>query len=328
MLGLVIFIIIFALVFDFLNGMHDAANSVATVISTRVLSPRSAILLATFFNFIAFFLFGVAVATTIGKGIVNPSAVNELTILSALIGAIIWDAITIYFGMPVSSSHALIGGLIGSVIIANGFSALILSGLIMVVLFMVVAPILGMIASFFFMVLILNVFRGYSPSKVSKHFKRLQLVSASLYSMSHGSNDAQKTMGIITLLLFTSGYISNFYIPAWVALLCYIVIALGTMAGGWRIIRTMGMRITKLKPVDGFCAETSGAAVILGSTAIGMPVSTTHVISGSIMGAGATKRLSAIRWVVARNIVWAWILTIPVSAIISGAFYLILQTII
>lgn len=326
MLELVIFTIILALIFDFLNGVNDAANAIATVVSTRVLTPRNAIFLAAFFNFFAFVCFGVAVATTIGTGIVVPSAVNEFTIMSALIGAIIWTAFATHHGLPISVSHALIGGLVGSSLVANGFGILILSGLLKIVAFMILAPILGLIASFFFMVFIIRIFRKSHPGKVNKYFKKLQLVSASLYSLSHGTNDAQKTMGIIALLLFSSGYLgSEFYVPVWVVLLCHAMIALGTLMGGWKVIRTMGMRITKLRPVDGFSAETSGAGVILGSTAIGMPVSTTHIICGSIMGVGATKRLSAVRWIVARNMFWAWMLTIPISAIISGVFYSILN---
>ena len=320
MTPLIVFSILVALVFDFINGFHDAANSIATVVSTRVLSPRQAVAWAAFFNFIAAFGFGVSVATTIGKGVVHPEAIDEYVILAALFGAIAWDLITWYYGIPSSSSHALIGGLAGAAIVNAGFSALIPAGIYKILLFLVLSPLLGLVLGFGMMVAVIWLFWSFRPGRVDRWFRRLQLVSAALYSLGHGTNDAQKTMGIITGLLFASGYLGGeFYVPIWVVLSAHAAIALGTMAGGWRIVKTMGMRITKLKPVGGFCAETAGAVTLIGTAMAGIPVSTTHTITGAISGVGATTRLSAVRWGVARQIVWAWILTIPLSGFIAAA---------
>jgi PiT family inorganic phosphate transporter len=320
-LTLVIFIILIALVFDFINGFHDAANSIATVVSTRVLTPRFAVMWAAFFNFIAAFGFGTHVARTMGSGMIQLDVVNEYVILAGLIGAILWDLITWYFALPTSSSHALMGGYAGAAIARAGFSAIVAGGWIKTLTFIVLSPIIGGILGFSLMVVVFRVFRNFLPSSVDKYFGKLQLVSAGFYSLGHGTNDAQKTMGIIAGLLFTSGYLSAFTIPFWVVLICHAAIALGTMAGGWRIVRTMGQKITKLKPVGGFCAETAGAITLLGTALAGIPVSTTHTITGAIMGVGATRRLSSVRWGVANTIVWAWILTIPLSALIAALSY-------
>ena len=321
MLTLVIFIILIALVFDFINGFHDAANSIATVVSTRVLTPRFAVMWAAFFNFIAAFGFGTHVARTMGSGMIQLDVVNEYVILAGLIGAILWDLITWYFALPTSSSHALMGGYAGAAIARAGFSAIVAGGWIKTLTFIVLSPIIGGILGFSLMVVVFRVFRNFLPSSVDKYFGKLQLVSAGFYSLGHGTNDAQKTMGIIAGLLFTSGYLSAFTIPFWVVLICHAAIALGTMTGGWRIVRTMGQKITKLKPVGGFCAETAGAITLLGTALAGIPVSTTHTITGAIMGVGATRRLSSVRWGVANTIVWAWILTIPLSALIAALSY-------
>jgi len=326
MARLVIFTILVALIFDFINGFHDAANSIATVVSTRVLSPMQAVAWAAFFNFVAAFGFGVSVATTIGKGVIRPEAVNEYVIMAGLFGAIAWDLITWYYGIPSSSSHALIGGLAGAAIINAGLSALIPAGIYKILLFIVLSPLLGLVLGFGIMVAVMWLFWQVRPSRVDRLFRRLQLVSAALYSLGHGTNDAQKTMGIIAGLLFSAGYLGQeFYVPTWVILSAHAAIALGTMAGGWRIVKTMGMRITKLKPVGGFCAETAGAATLIGTAIAGIPVSTTHTITGAISGVGATSRLSAVRWGVARQIVWAWILTIPVSAAIAAASFVLIK---
>lgn len=322
---LVVIIIIVALAFDFVNGFHDAANSVATIVSTRVLSPKQAVIWAAFFNFVAAFVFGLHVATTIGKGIIHTDIVNSSVILSALLGAIIWDLLTWWWGLPTSSSHALIGGLVGAAVAkTHSLSVLIWAGLIKVGIFIFIAPLLGIIMGFVSMA-VLNFFLARCvPAKVDKHFRKLQLISAALYSLGHGGNDAQKTMGIIVLLLFSYGYLGGtFYIPIWVVLICHAAIALGTMCGGWRIIKTMGMKITHLKPVGGFCAEASAAITLFGATGLGIPVSTTHTITGAIMGVGATRGLGTVRWLVAGRIIWAWILTIPAAALISAVAYLI-----
>jgi PiT family inorganic phosphate transporter len=308
-------------VFDFINGFHDAANSIATVVSTRVLTPRFAVMWAAFFNFIAAFGFGTHVARTMGSGMIQLDVVNEYVILAGLIGAILWDLITWYFALPTSSSHALMGGYAGAAIARAGFSAIVAGGWIKTLTFIVLSPIIGGILGFSLMVVVFRVFRNFLPSSVDKYFGKLQLVSAGFYSLGHGTNDAQKTMGIIAGLLFTSGYLSAFTIPFWVVLICHAAIALGTMTGGWRIVRTMGQKITKLKPVGGFCAETAGAITLLGTALAGIPVSTTHTITGAIMGVGATRRLSSVRWGVANTIVWAWILTIPLSALIAALSY-------
>jgi inorganic phosphate transporter, PiT family len=318
----VIFIILLALVFDFYNGMNDAANSIATVVATRVLTPFQAVTWAAFFNFAAAFLFGVGVATTIGKGIVDVTIVDNYVILSGLVGAIILTASATHLGLPISVSHSIIGGYGGAAIAKAGFGALILSGYTKVVIFIFAAPLIGMVMAYFFSIITLWIVRNQQPRKVDKHFRRLQLLSAALYSLSHGSNDAQKTIGIITLVMFTNGLLGEtFYVPFYVIILSYSVIAFGTMVGGWKVIKTLGMRVTKLTPFGGFSAETSAGLTIIGATIFGIPVSTTHTITGSIIGVGAVKGLSAVRWGVAKNILWAWILTIPLSAIFSMIAY-------
>jgi len=321
----VIALIAVALFFDFVNGFHDAANSVATVVSTRVLSPKQAVVWAAFFNFIAFLFFGVHVATTIGKGIVAPSIVDAHVILAALLGAIIWDLLTWFWGLPTSSSHALIGGLVGAAIAkAGNTSLLVWTGIIKTTIFIFVSPMLGLVFGFIFGVLLNFLFARSRPSMVDKHFRRLQLLSAAFYSIGHGGNDAQKTMGIIAVLLFSYGYLgTTFHIPLWIILSCHAAIALGTMMGGWRIIKTMGMKITPLKPAGGFCAETAAAGTLFGATMFGIPISTTHTITGAIAGVGSTHGLGAVRWSIATRIVWAWILTIPASAIIAAVSYYI-----
>ena len=324
-LALVVFIILVALVFDYINGFHDAANSIATIVSTRVLTPMQAVAWAAFFNFVAAFGFGVQVATTVGKGVVQSSIVDEWVILGGLVGAITWNLITWYYGIPSSSSHALIGGFAGAAVAKAGFGALVASGLAKIAVFIVLAPVMGLILGFVLMVATLWTFRSSRPSRVDSLFRRLQLVSAATYSLGHGTNDAQKTMGIIAILLFSAGYLgSEFYVPFWVILAAHAAIGLGTLAGGWRIIKTMGMRLTKLKPVGGFCAETAGAMMLIGTAIGGIPVSTTHTITGSIVGVGATQRLSAVRWGLAGTIIWAWILTIPLSAAIAALVWLAL----
>jgi PiT family inorganic phosphate transporter len=326
MLTLVVFIVIVALVFDFINGFHDAANSIATVVSTRVLTPLQAVVWAAFFNFVAAFGFGVEVAKTVGKGVVQASVVDEWVILAGLAGAIAWDLITWYWGLPTSSSHALIGGFAGAAVVKAGLGSLIAAGLVKIGVFMVLAPLLGLGLGFVLMLLTINIFRSETPGRVDRVFRRGQLLSAAAYSLGHGTNDAQKTMGIIAVLLFSTGHLgSEFYVPFWVVLAAHAAMGLGTMAGGWRIVKTMGMRITKLRPVGGFCAETAGAITLIGTAIGGIPVSTTHTISGSIMGVGALQRLSAVRWGVAGRILWAWILTIPASAIVAAATWLLLR---
>jgi PiT family inorganic phosphate transporter len=320
-MGFVIFLVIVALVFDFLNGFHDSANSISTVVSTRVLSPKYAVIWAAFFNFAAVFFVGTAVANTVGKGIIHLEVVDNLLILSALGGAIIWNITTWYYGLPSSSSHALIGGLIGAGIAKAGTGTLIWSGIAKTTIFIIVSPAIGMTLGFVFMVISLNLNRHSNMARSDKLYRKLQLVSAAVYSLGHGMNDAQKTMGIIAMALFSKGLLGNtFHIPIWVIIACYTVISLGTMFGGWRIVKTMGTKITKLRPIGGFSAETAAACSIIGASLAGIPVSTTHTITGAIVGVGATKRLSAVRWGVAGNIVWAWILTIP--AIISAINYL------
>jgi PiT family inorganic phosphate transporter len=322
---LVVFIIAVALAFDYINGFHDAANSIATVVSTRVLTPLQAVAWAAFFNLVAAFGFGVEVATTVGKGVVQSSVVDQWVILGGLAGAIAWNLITWYYGIPSSSSHALIGGFAGAAVAKAGFAALLPSGLLTIALFIVLAPVMGLVLGFALMVATLWAFRRVRPSRVDGLFRKLQLLSAASYSLGHGTNDAQKTMGIIAILLFSSGYLGpTFYVPFWVILAAHAAIALGTFAGGWRIIRTMGMRLTKLRPVGGFCAETAGAVMLIGTAVGGIPVSTTHTITGSIVGVGATQRLSAVRWGVAGRIVWAWILTIPLSGLIAAGVWLLL----
>ena len=321
-LAFVIIIVIVALVFDYINGFHDAANSIATVVSTRVLTPMQAVVWAAFFNFAAAFGFGVHVARTVGKGVVDAGVVDQWVILGALCGAIAWNLITWYYGIPSSSSHALIGGFTGAAVAKAGFGALLPSGLLKILAFIVLAPVLGLCLGFALMVGTLWAIRGIRPSRVDGLFRRLQLVSAACYSLGHGTNDAQKTMGIISILLFSAGYLgSEFYVPFWVIMAAHAALGLGTLAGGWRIVKTMGMRLTKLRPIGGFCAETAGAVMLIGTAVGGIPVSTTHTITGSIMGVGATQRFSAVRWGVAGEIIWAWVLTIPLSALIAASVW-------
>ncbi len=316
---LLVFLVLLALAFDFMNGFHDAANSIATVVSTGVLKPFAAVCLAAVFNFVAYFIFPLKVATTIGKGIIDPAIVDHYVIFGALIGAITWNAITWWYGLPSSSSHALIGGLVGAAVVKVGGDSLITAGLLKTVIFIVVSPTLGFLFGALLMVLVARLCFRTPPIKADKWFRRLQLVSASAFSLNHGGNDAQKTAGIIWMLLVAAGMSSTEQpIPAWVVFSCYVTIALGTLFGGWRIIKTMGQKITKLKPVGGFCAETGGSITILMATLAGIPVSTTHTITGAIVGVGASRKLSAVRWGVAGNIVWAWIFTIPASAFIAA----------
>ncbi|MBM4270962.1 MAG: inorganic phosphate transporter [Deltaproteobacteria bacterium] len=321
----VIVIVFIALIFDFINGFHDAANSIATIVSTRVLKPHHAVIWAAFFNFVAVFFIGVQVAKTVGTGIINPAIVDNVLIFSALAGAITWNLITWWLGIPSSSSHALIGGLIGAGLVKGGTKVLIWKGIIKTASFIILSPLIGLIIGLLLMILTLNLSRYTSVHTADTLFRRFQLFSAAIFSISHGMNDAQKTMGIIAIVLFSGGYLgSTFYVPYWVEFTCYLVIALGTMAGGWRIVKTMGTKITKLQPMGGFCAETAAAVSIIGATVAGIPVSTTHTITGAIMGVGATKRLTAVRWGIAKNIIWAWILTIPICGQISAAVYLLL----
>ena len=326
MLSFVIFIVIVALIFDFLNGMNDAANSIATVVSTRVLSPRLAVLWAAFFNLAAAFLFGVHVATTIGRGVIDPGIVNASLILSTLSAAILWTYICTHVGLPISVSHALVGGLVGSGIAKAGLNALVWHGILKIAVFIVLAPFVGTVLGYLFMVAVYWICRRRTPRRVDRWFRRLQLLSAAIYGLGHGTNDAQKTMGIITVLLYSTGYLKGeFHVPFWVVLICHVAIALGTLAGGWRVIETLGMKMTKLKPVHGFCAETAAASSILLSTLGGVPVSTTHTITGAIIGVGATTKFSAVRWGVAYRIVWAWILTIPGTAIVAALVWHLLN---
>ena len=321
---LVALVITVALIFEYINGFHDAANSIATVVSTRVLSPGKAVVWAAFFNFAAAFIFGTAVARTMGSGMIDITAVTTAVILAGLTGAIIWDLITWYWGLPTSSSHALIGGYGGAAVAKAGMGVLIPAGWNKTLIFIVLAPAIGLVLGLVFMVAIMWICRGAAPSRVDKWFRKLQLLSAALYSLGHGANDAQKTMGIMAGALFAGGYITEFYIPFWVEIAAYSAISLGTLSGGWRIIHTMGSKITRLQPVGGFAAETAGAVSLFTATSLGVPVSTTHTITGAIIGVGATRRMSAVRWGVAGQIVWAWILTIPAAAIIAaGTFYLL-----
>jgi len=314
-------IIFIALVFDYINGFHDAANSIATVVSTRVLSPGKAVIWAATFNFVAAFGFGTAVAKTIGSGMVDVNTVTFGVIFAGLFGAIVWDLITWYGGLPTSSSHALIGGYGGAALARSGMAAIIPSGWTKTLEFIVLAPLIGLGLGFVIMILVVRLVHRFPPGRIDQWFRRLQLVSAALYSLGHGTNDAQKTMGIIAGLLFAAGYIDHFYIPWWVIMIAHAAIALGTLTGGWRIVHTMGSKITKLQPIGGFAAETAGALTLFGSSYLGVPVSTTHTITGAIVGVGATRRLSAVRWGVARRIVWAWVLTIPASAAIGAGMY-------
>jgi PiT family inorganic phosphate transporter len=312
-----------AIAFDFMNGFHDAANAIATVVSTGVLKPQQAIVFAAFFNVLAIAIFHLNVAATIGKGIVLPGVVDEHVVFGALIGAIFWNIVTWWYGIPSSSSHALIGGIVGAVIAKSGASSLIADGIWKTVLFIVLSPLLGFLLGSLLMVIVANLCRRSSPLRVDNMFRRLQLISAGLYSLGHGGNDAQKTIGIIWMLLIATGYsgASETMPPYWVIWCCYVAIGIGTMFGGWRIVKTMGQKITKLKPVGGFCAEAGGAITLFLATALGVPVSTTHTITGAIVGVGSVQRASAVRWGVAGNIVWAWIFTIPASAFVAGVFY-------
>jgi PiT family inorganic phosphate transporter len=314
-----------ALFFDYINGFHDAANSIATVVSTRVLSPGKAVIWAAFFNFVAAFTFGTAVASTVGSGMIHIEVVTFAVVLGGLTGAIVWDLITWYYGLPTSSSHALIGGYAGAAVAKAGFAAIIPAGWTKTLIFIVLSPFIGLAFGLGLMTAIFWLFRWTPPSRVDRWFRRLQLLSAAFFSLNHGANDAQKTMGIIAGVLFTAGYIPSFYIPFWVILIAHAAISLGTLAGGWRIIHTMGSKITKLQPVGGFAAETGAAFALLIATRYGVPVSTTHAITGSIVGVGATRRLSAVRWGVAGQIVWAWVLTIPAAFTIAAAAYSLLR---
>lgn len=315
-----IFVIFIALVFDFINGFHDAANSIATIVSTRVLSPQSAVIWAAFFNFIAFLFFELKVANTIGKGVVDPTIIDPIIIFSALSGAILWNLITWYYGIPSSSSHALIGGLAGAGAAKAGIHALQSSTILKIGASIFLSPMLGLALASLLILGIAHLFFKSNPHKVDRWFRRLQLVSAALYSLGHGGNDAQKTMGIIAVLLYSAGQLGNtFHVPLWVVIICHLAMGLGTLSGGWRIVKTMGMKITQLKPVGGFCAETGGAITLFLATSLGIPVSTTHTITGAIVGVGMIRRKSAVRWGVAGRIVWAWILTIPASAFIAAA---------
>ncbi len=322
-LWVVVMLVALALVFDFMNGFHDAANSIATVVSTGVLKPGQAVVFAAFFNFVAIFVFHLSVAATVGKGIADPSVIDVHVVFGALIGAITWNVITWYYGIPSSSSHALIGGIVGAVIAKAGASALVACGIMRTVAFIFVSPFLGFTLGSLMMVLVAWLFRRTRPSSVDSWFRRLQLVSAGAYSLGHGGNDAQKTIGIIWMLLIATGYATkgDAAPPTWVIVSCYAAIGLGTMFGGWRIVKTMGQKITKLKPVGGFCAETGGAMTLFLATMLGVPVSTTHTITGAIVGVGSVQRASAVRWGVAGNIVWAWVLTIPASAFVAAVAY-------
>ena len=327
MLTLVIAIILIALVFDFLNGFHDAANSIATIVSTRVLTPRKAVAWAAFFNLVAAILFDVHIAKTIGKGLIDLAVVSEYVIMAGLLGAIAWNLITWYYGLPSSSSHALMGGYAGAAIAKAGFGAVLYSGWTMTLVFIAVAPLMGMALGYILQVAVLWLVRRSSYDRVNVLFRKLQLLSAALYSLGHGTNDAQKTMGIITGLLVTAGILTTFHVPFWVILLSHFAIAMGTLFGGWRIVKTMGSKITKLKPSDGFCAETAGGITLLITAFGGIAVSTTHTIGGAIMGVGATKRLSAVRWGIAGTMIWAWIITIPASALVAAGSYYAVEAI-
>jgi PiT family inorganic phosphate transporter len=323
----VVFIILVALAFDFTNGMHDAANSIATVVSTQVLTPRQAVVWAAFFNFVAFLIFGTAVARTIGAGMINLSVVTPFVIFAGLVGAIGWNLLTWLLGLPTSSSHSLIGGYAGAAIVKAGSGVIIASGWIKTVVFIFLAPVLGMALGVLFIWVTVRLVQHQHPARINKWFRRLQLFSAGLYSLGHGGNDAQKTMGIIASLVYSAGWMKSFHVPLWIVLSAHGAIALGTLSGGWRIVKTMGQKITKLRPIDGFCAETASAISIFLATHSGVPVSTTHVITGAISGVGAAKRLSAVRWGVTIRIVWAWIFTIPGAALIAGFFYFLFSLI-
>jgi len=316
-------LVLLAVAFDFMNGFHDAANSIATVVSTGVLKPHQAVAFAAFFNFVAIFVFQLKVAATVGKGIVMPGVVDHYVVFGALIGAIIWNFVTWWYGIPSSSSHALIGGIVGAVMAKAGAGALMAAGVWTTVAFILVSPLLGFLLGSLLMVAVAWLFRDTRPQRIDSSFRRLQLISAGMYSLGHGGNDAQKTIGIIWMLLIATGYASaaDKLPPMWVIWSCYVAIALGTMFGGWRIVKTMGQKITKLRPVGGFCAETGGAITLFLASGLGIPVSTTHTITGAIVGVGSTRRASAVRWGVAANIVWAWVFTIPASALMAALAY-------
>ena len=321
MIEIVLIVIFIALVFDFLNGFHDSANSIATIVSTQVLTPQKAVLFAAFFNFVAAFTFDVAVAKTIGKGLVDITDIDAWVLTGGLLGAIFWNLFTWYIGLPVSSSHALIGGYGGAAVMKLGWGVLILPGWMKVIAFIVLAPAIGLVLGVINMFVTTWIVKDMKPVRVDKVFRKLQLVSAGFYSLGHGTNDAQKTMGIIAGVLFSANFIDSFYIPFYVVILCHAAIALGTMYGGWRIVKTMGMKITRLKPIGGFCAEFAGATTLIGTAILGIPVSTTQTITGAIVGVGSIQRLSAVRWGVAGKIVWAWVLTIPLSMLSGAGFY-------
>jgi PiT family inorganic phosphate transporter len=323
-----IIVIGLVLIFDFINGFHDSANSIATVVSTKVLSPIAAVSMAAIFNFVAFLVFPLKVATTIGKGVIDPGIVSLHLIFAAVCAAITWNLLTWWRGLPSSSSHTLVGGLVGAAVTSSGFDSVIFAGVIKIAIFIVVAPLLGMVMSFIITAIVLNLAKKSPPFAVDKHFRRLQLLSAAAFSLGHGGNDAQKSMGIIWVSLVATGHVAkNSPIDLWIVLSCHAAIALGTFLGGWRIVKTMGQRITKLRPFEGFCAETAGAITLFSATHFGIPVSTTHTITGSIIGAGASKGFSAVKWGVTTKIFWAWILTIPVSALIGAAIYSLLHLI-
>ena len=324
----VVFIILVALAFDFTNGMHDAANSIATIVSTQVLTPRQAVVWAAVFNFVAFLIFGTAVAHTIGAGMINLAVVTPVVIFAGLLGAICWNLLTWLLGLPTSSSHALIGGYAGAAIVKAGSGVIIVHGWVRTVIFIFLAPLLGMFLGVVFIWITVRIVQKMHPAKINRAFRRLQLISAGLYSLGHGGNDAQKTMGIIASLVYSAGWVKEFHISLWIVLSAHAAIAMGTLSGGWRIVKTMGQKITKLRPIDGFCAETASAMSIFLATNMGVPVSTTHVITGAISGVGATKRLSAVRWGVTLKIVWAWIFTIPGAALIGGSFFFLLRLLI
>jgi PiT family inorganic phosphate transporter len=314
-------LVVVALIFDFMNGFHDAANSIALMVSTRLLTPQAAVMWAAFFNFIAFLIFGTAVAKMVGKGLIDPDIVNNAVIFGALCGAITWNIITWWLGIPSSSSHALVGGLVGAGVAKGGTGAIIAGGLIKTSVFIIISPMFGMFVALLLMVLVLWIVEKRSPYPTERVFNKLQFVSSSLYSLGHGGNDAQKTMGIITVLLVANGYQQGFEIQFWVIIACHLAMAMGTLFGGWRIVRTMGMGITRIRPSGAFCAQTSGAIALFLATWLGIPVSTTHTITGAIVGVGMSRRVSAVRWGLASRIVWAWVLTIPCSGLIAATAY-------
>ena len=324
-LAVVVALVLVALAFDFMNGFHDAANAIATIVSTRVLKPHQAVLLAAFFNFAALFVFQLKVATTVGQGIIDPEVVDHYVVFGALIGAIAWNIITWYYGIPSSSSHALIGGLVGAAVAKGGIWSLVAPGLLKTIAFIIVAPLLGFALSAAFLLAMSWLFVRSTPAKVDKWARRMQLVTCSMYSLGHGGNDAQKTVGIIWMLLIAAGLATPQSVPAWVVIACYVTIALGTAFGGWRIVKTMGQRITKLRPYNAVCAELSGSTTLFLATGLGIPVSTTHTITGAIVGVGAVQSVSAVRWGVAGSLVMAWILTIPCSAFVAAVAWWIAQ---